>query len=188
MTASPLLPPGMAGRIAETDATEAELSRMTGLALSRGARVIAIGSGNTPAAARAVAGFTRRWEATGGIILCAVTWPESAASWLRHARRFTAADPDLWVMAGPPTGWAQMTRRLLWSTPWRPERTIAFAAIGTGQVIGLVGAHNLPRLTGATADGGTWQAGRLWRVVEDEPERVPLARPDHGYPVPYRGR
>jgi hypothetical protein len=70
-----------------------------------------------------------------------------------------------------------MTRRLLWSTPWRPERTIAFAAIGRGHVIGLVGAHNLPGLTGATADGGTWQvsAGRLRRVVEDEPERVPLA-------------
>ena len=30
-------------------------------------------------------------------------------------------------MAGPPGGWAQMTRRLLWSTPWEPGRTIAFA-------------------------------------------------------------
>jgi hypothetical protein len=50
-----------------------------------------------------------------------------------------------------------MTRRLLWSTPWRPERTIAFAAIGTRHVTGLVGAHNLPGLTGATADGSTWQ-------------------------------
>ena len=49
-----------------------------------------------------------------------------------------------------------MTRGLLWSTPGRPERTIAFAAIGTGQVIGLVGAHNLPGLDGATADGGSW--------------------------------
>jgi hypothetical protein len=60
-------------------------------------------------------------------------------------------------MAGPATGWAQMTRRLLWSTTWRPERTIAFAAIGTRHVTGLVGAHNLPGLAGATADGGTWQ-------------------------------
>ena len=157
MTATPLLPPGMAGHIAETEATGAELSRMTELALTRDARAIAIGRGNSPAAARAVAGFARRWEATGGIIIGTVTWPESAASWLRHARRFAAADPDLWVMAGPAAGWAQMTRRLLWSTPWRPERTLAFAAIGTGRVIGLVGAHNLPGLTGATADGGTWQ-------------------------------
>ena len=157
MTASPLLPPGMTGPAAETEATEAELSRMTELALSRGARAIAIGRGNSPAATRAVGEFTRRFQATGGIIICAVTWPESAASWLRQATRFTATDPDLWVMAGPATGWAQMTRRLLWSTPWRPERTIAFAAIGTRHVTGLVGAHNLPGLTGATADGRTWQ-------------------------------
>jgi len=27
-----------------------------------------------------------------------------------------------------------------------------------------------------------------WGIVEDEPERVPLAPPDHGYPVPHRGR
>jgi hypothetical protein len=49
-----------------------------------------------------------------------------------------------------------MTRRLLWSTPWQPGRTIAFAALGTHRAIGLVGACNLPGLTGATADGGTW--------------------------------
>jgi len=116
MTASPLLPPGMTGRMAETEATDAELSRMTELALSRGARAVAIGRGNSPAATRAAAGFARRWESTGGSVICAVTWPESAASWLRQATRFAAADPDLWVMAGPPTGWAQMTRRLLWST------------------------------------------------------------------------
>ena len=157
MTASPLLPPGAARQMAEAEATDAELSRMTELALSRGARAIAIGRGNSPAATRAAAGFARRFQATGGIIIRTVTWPESAASWLRQATRFAAADPDLWVMAGPATGWAQMTRRLLWSTPWRPERTIAFAAIGTRQVIGLVGAHNVPGLTGGTADGGSWQ-------------------------------
>jgi hypothetical protein len=157
MTASPLLPPGMAGHLPETAATGAELIRMTELALTRGARAIAIGRGNSPAATRAAAGFARRWEATGGIIICTVTWPESAASWLRQARRFAAADPDLWVMAGPAAGWAQMTRRLLWSTTWRPERTVCLAAIGTGPVTGLVGAHNLSGLTGATADGGIWR-------------------------------
>jgi hypothetical protein len=40
------------------------------------------------------------------------------------------------------------------------ERTIAFAAIGTRHVIGLVDAHNLPGLTGATADGSTWQVSQ----------------------------
>ena len=143
--------------ITEAEATDAELSRMTQLALSRGARTVALGSGNSAAATRAAAGFACRYQARGGIIICTVTWPESAASWLRQARRFAAADPDLWVMAGPAIGWAQMTRRLLWSTRWRPECTIAFAAIGAAPVIGLVGAHNLSGLSGAAADGGTWQ-------------------------------
>jgi hypothetical protein len=161
MTGSPLLPPGRAGRvaehIAETEATDAELTRLTELALGRGARTVALGSGNSLAATRATDNFARRWEAAGRTVICTITWPESAASWLRQATRFAAADPDLWVMAGPATGWAQMTRRLLWSTPWRPERTLAFASIGANDVISLVGAHNLPRLTGTTADGGTWQ-------------------------------
>jgi hypothetical protein len=52
-----------------------------------------------------------------------------------------------------------MTRRLLWSTPWQPGRTIAFAALGTQRAIGLVGAHNLHGLAGATAGGGTWTVG-----------------------------
>jgi hypothetical protein len=37
-----------------------------------------------------------------------------------------------------------------------PERSIAFAAIGSPLAIGLVGACNLPGLAGATAGGGTW--------------------------------
>jgi hypothetical protein len=99
------------------------------------------------------------------MIICTITWPETAASWLRQATRFAAADPDLWVMAGPATGWAQMTRRLLWSTSWRPDRTLAFASLGTAPVISLVGAHNLPGLTGATTDGSTWQVSdRLLRL------------------------
>jgi hypothetical protein len=63
MTASPLLPPGMTGPMTETEATDAELSRMTELALSRGAQAIAIGSGNSPAATRAVREFARRFQA-----------------------------------------------------------------------------------------------------------------------------
>lgn len=158
MAASPRLaagnaqrPPGQAAA-----ATEAELNRMTELAVRRGARSIAIGRGRSAAAAADAAAFARRWETTGRIVLDVVTWPEQAASWLRQATRFAAADPDLWVMAGSPGGWAQMTRRLLWSTSWEPGRTIAFAALGTSHAIGLVGAGHLPGLSGATADGGTW--------------------------------
>jgi hypothetical protein len=160
MTTSPLLPAslvrdtGVTGAVREL--AEAELDRMVELALGRQARTVAIGSGRSPAAVEAAADFARRWESSGGIALDTVTWPEEAASWLRQATRFDAANPDLWVMTGPPHGWAQMTRRLLWSTSWRPERTIAFAGIGAPLAIGLVGADNLPGLAGATATGGTW--------------------------------
>ena len=158
MTTTPRLPASLTGRAAaaETEAGTAELDRMLQLALQRNARTVAIGHGRSPAAARAAREFARRWEAAGRTVLCAVTWPEEAASWLRQATRFAGASPDLWVMAGPQGGWAQMTRRLLWSTSWESERTIAFAGIGTGQAIGLVGAVNVPGLTGATAGGGTW--------------------------------
>ena len=156
---SPRLPAGLASDAAETEPTgptDAELSRVIELATYRGARCIAIGHGRSTATAQAMATFARRWEGSGGTVQDVVTWPEEAASWLRQATRFARAAPDLWVMAGAPRGWAQMTRRLLWSTPWLPSRTLAFAALGTQHAIELVGAHNLPGLAGATADGGDW--------------------------------
>ena len=153
MTTSPRLPAGFVRRAAcaGAEVAEAELNRMAELALRRDARTVTIGHGRSAAAAGAAAAFARRWEDQGRIVLDVVTWPEEAASWLRQATRFAAANPDLWIMAGPPGGWAQMTRRLLWSTPWEPGRTIAFAALGTERAVGLVGAGNLPSLTGATA-------------------------------------
>ena len=156
MTSSPRLPTDLARDVAGSGPTGAELRRVTELALRRGARSVTIGRGRSAAAAAAVTEFALRWEAGGGTVLIIVTWPEEAASWLRQAARFTAVDPDLWIMAGPPRGWAQVTRRLLWSTPWQPGRTLAFAALGTQRAIGLVGAHNLQGLAGATASGGTW--------------------------------
>jgi hypothetical protein len=176
MTATPRLPAGLERHAAATEteateATKAELDRMLQLALQEDARVIAVGRGRSPAATRAARGFARRWEAAGRTVLCVVTWPEEAASWLRQATRFADANPDLWVMAGPAGGWAQMTRRLLWSTAWQPERTIAFSDIGTGKAIGLVGAVNLPGLSGATTDGGTW-------VVRDGQLQTPAQNPE----------
>ncbi len=156
MTWSPRLPSGLTYDVAGSGPADAELRRMTELALGRGVRSVAVGRGRSAAAAAAVTAFARRREAGGGTVLTVVTWPEEAASWLRQATRFAAADPDLWVMAGTARGWAQMTRRLLWSTPWQPDRTLAFAALGTEHAIGLVGAHNLQGLAGATADGGAW--------------------------------
>ncbi|HEX6452651.1 MAG TPA: hypothetical protein VF060_24725 [Trebonia sp.] len=153
---SPRLKDGPIERGADPETTEAELDRMLELAQRRGARAVAIGHGRTAAAIAAADAFARRWEAEGRVVLGLVTWPEYAASWLRQATRFADANPDLWIMAGPVRGWAQMTRRLLWSTSWQPERTIAFAGLGTEHAIGLIGAAYLPGLAGATADGGTW--------------------------------
>ena len=83
MTTTPRLPASLArpAVATETEATEAELDRMLQLALQSDARVVTIGHGRSPAAARAVRAFARRWEAAGRIVLCAVTWPEEAASW-----------------------------------------------------------------------------------------------------------
>jgi hypothetical protein len=159
MMLSPRLPPGLACDADGSEPSSAELRTLTELTLRRGARTVALGGGRSAAAAAAVTEFARRWEAGGGTVLTVVTWPEEAASWLRQATRFAGADPDLWVMAGPLRGWAQMTRRLLWSTAWQPARTIAFAALGTQRAVRLVGAHNLHGLAGVTADGGTWIVG-----------------------------
>ncbi|MFE2721513.1 hypothetical protein [Kitasatospora sp. NPDC059327] len=135
-----------------------ELAAVVSLALARGARSIAVGSGRTPAALAGAEALARAWQACGGQVTDTLTWPESAASWLRQARRFAAAPADLWVMTGPATGWAQMTRRLLRSTPWRPDRTLATAAVGHPATLALVGIHHLHGLAGADANGATWTA------------------------------
>ena len=111
MTESPRLPAGLVRQAAGAGAevTEAELDRVAELALGRDARTVTIGRGRSAAATEAASAFARRWEDQGRIVLDVVTWPEEAASWLRQATRFAAGHPDLWIMAGPPGGWAQMT-------------------------------------------------------------------------------
>jgi hypothetical protein len=49
-----------------------------------------------------------------------------------------------------------MTRRLLWSTRWQPDRTLVAAAIGGPATLHLVGLANLDGLTGTTEHGGIW--------------------------------
>ncbi|WP_410638933.1 hypothetical protein [Amycolatopsis sp. lyj-346] len=87
--------------------------------------------------------------AWGGLVLATVTWPETAASWLRQARRFAAPEPDAWVVCATPAGWAGMCRRLQLSTSWSPHRTVATAALAGFPLSGLRGAR---------ADGTTWES------------------------------
>ncbi|MFB6876017.1 hypothetical protein [Streptomyces sp. NPDC056323] len=152
--------------------TVAETEALVRLARARRARTLAIGSGRTPHALATATLIESAWERAGGTTFTTVTWPETGASWLRHATRFADAAPGLWVMTGPATGWAQMTRRLLWSTPWRPERTLATAAIGDPRTLALVGLINLNGLAGTTAHGTTWR-------VEDDALQYP-ARTQEG--------
>ncbi|AUH44658.1 hypothetical protein CXR04_01695 [Streptomyces sp. CMB-StM0423] len=147
-------------------ATDAEAEALVRLVRRRRAQTIAIGSGRTPHALESARLIEAAWERAGGTTLATITWPETGASWLRHASRFAAVEPDVWVMAGPATGWAQMTRRLLWSTSWRPERTLATAAVGDPRTLALVGLINLNGLVGATAHGTTW-------LVDDDTFQYP---------------
>jgi hypothetical protein len=121
--------------------TPLELAALLGLI--GGSRHIVIGTdtASRPDADRIAAA----WD---GPVLATVTWPETAASWLRQARRFAAPEPDLWVVSATPAGWAGMSRRLLRSTSWSPHRTIAAAALAGFPLPGLRGAH---------ADGTTWE-------------------------------
>ncbi|GAA2350044.1 hypothetical protein [Dactylosporangium salmoneum] len=150
-------------------ATEAEVEAITALARARGATRLAIGSGRADDDLTAVRAVATRWEALGGEIVSTLTWPETAASWLRQATRFAAADPDLWIMTGSPVGWAQMTRRLLWSTSWRPARTVLTAALSGRAALDLVGLVNLNGITGVTESGDTWQ-------IENEVVTAPQVR------------
>jgi hypothetical protein len=124
--------------------TTAELEAL--LALIGNARHIVIG---TAAALRADG--DRIAEAWDGPVLARVAWPETAASWLRPARRFAAPDPDVWVVSATPAGWAGMTRRLLVSTSWSPHRTVVTATLAGSDV---------PGLRGVRADGSTWEVLR----------------------------
>jgi hypothetical protein len=123
--------------------TDAELEAL--VRLIGPARHVVLGTAADPASRADGERIARAW---GGLVLATVTWPETAASWLRQARRFAAPDPDVWVVSATPAGWAGMTRRLLRSTSWRPHRTVVTAKLAETR---------LPGLRGARADGTTWE-------------------------------
>lgn len=162
-----------------------ELTGLVDLASRRGARHIAVGSGRDPEALAFADDFTALWNEAGGEVVKAVTWPEEAASWLRQATRFSAAEADLWIMTGPAAGWAQMTRRLLWSTGWRPENTLVTTAAGSRKALDLVGLHNLEGLAGLNSRGIRWTI-RDGRQISDsacneahEEPTFAISRNDH---------
>jgi hypothetical protein len=84
---------------------------------------ITIGHSRDEPGRAAAQAFAEQWTASGRIVLDVVDWPEEAASWLRQANRFTAGNPDAWVVTATARGWAGMRRRLSLTPAWDPSRT-----------------------------------------------------------------
>ncbi|MFF7813725.1 hypothetical protein ACFZCF_17705 [Streptomyces sp. NPDC007945] len=146
--------------------TAPELDRLLALLEAGGHRggSVALGHSRDAASKDAAAAFADAWRASGGTVAAVVDWPEDAASWLRQAQRLTHPEPDAWVVAASPVGWAQMSRRLRHSTDWDPHRTFGFASVGDSRLPAAVGPDVLDGMRGATTDGRTWTVRRGWIV------------------------
>ncbi|MFG2141198.1 hypothetical protein [Streptomyces sp. NPDC048650] len=144
--------------------TEAELTAVIGQLTRPKARIetVTIGHSRDTASRAAAEACVAAWQARGGAVLAVVDWPESAASWLRPAKRLTAPQPDAWVIAAAPLGFVQLARRLRHSTDWEPARTVAFASLQDSRLPALAGPDTLHGLRGATREGGTWEVGHRW--------------------------
>lgn len=162
-----------AGLPAPAPHTEAELTALISLLTRPKARIetVTIGHSRDTASRAAAEAFAAAWTARGGTVLTTVSWPETAASWLRPAQRLTAQLPDAWVVAAAPLGLAQLARRLRRSTDWDPARTYAFASLQDSRVAALAGDDVLHGLRGVTADGATWDVHHRW-VTTHPPTEV----------------
>ena len=104
--------------------TDAELAAVLRLLTELAAETITIGTARDAESRAAADRIAAAWQ---GQVLDTVDWPETAASWLRQARRFTAHGPDAWVVIARPAGWTQLVRRL--GADWDPRRTIVTAPL-----------------------------------------------------------
>lgn len=131
----------------------AELAKVVELVRAQRPRTVVIGHGRQ--AGPVAEAFAQAWD---GTVLAVVGWPEEAASWLRQARRFTAGEPEAWVVAGGARGWAGMSERLRRSTGWEPGRTFGFAE--TAGAVAIAPPGTLEGMRGADGDGRAWRIGR----------------------------
>ncbi|WP_407284853.1 hypothetical protein [Streptomyces sp. BP-8] len=166
---SPLLPRAEASAYGDLPSPgphrDAELRALLGLLTAPRTRIstVVVGHSRDAASRSAAAAFIEAWRTRGDrTVLAKVDWPETAASWLRAAVRFTTEEPDAWVVAAAPLGWAQMSRRLRHSTNWDPARTYGFASLGDSRLPALAGPATLQGMRGATAEGAIWTIDRGW--------------------------
>lgn len=134
--------------------TAAELARLLHLLRDDGAHAITIGHGRHRASVAAARALAAAW---GGPVVDIVHWPASAASWLKPARRLAASQPDAWVIADTPAGWAQVARRLADQPAWTASRTFGFASLASAGLVALADVSMLGGMRGATARGGSWR-------------------------------
>ncbi|GAA2795150.1 hypothetical protein GCM10010470_32660 [Saccharopolyspora taberi] len=127
----------------------AELAKVVELLRSMDAVLVNVGHGRGERSTADADAFVRAWADGGGELGTVVSWPATAASWLRPACRFAAGAPDAWVVAAEPGEWTGIGPRLAATGLWRPHRTVAFS--------GLAGlADGVDGLRGATEDGAGW--------------------------------
>jgi hypothetical protein len=151
--------------------TGAELAALLRMLRQAGADTIAIGHGRAPASVAEARALQAAWTAAGGTVLGIVDWPAAAASWLRPARRLTAGNPDVWVIADTVAGCAQVVRRLAEQPNWAPTRTLGFAGLASPDLVALTKPTSVAGMTGATATGGTWRVGPDHLIVTDKAGR-----------------
>ncbi|MGG7569167.1 hypothetical protein [Streptomyces sirii] len=167
--ASPLLPRSEASAYGDFPSPsphrDAELRALLDLLTAPRTRIstVVVGHSRDAASRSAAAAFIEAWRTTGDrTVLAKVDWPETAASWLRAAVRFTTEEPDAWVVAAAPLCWAQMSRRLRHSTDWDPARTYGFGSLGDSRLPALAGRATLQGMRGVTAEGAIWTIDRGW--------------------------
>lgn len=149
--------------------TDAELATVLNLLVHRGIRLVNVGHGRDAGDVARAAAFTRAWTARGREVGAMVEWPATAASWLRPARRLVAGTPEAWVIADQPIGWSGLAPRLLATKTWRPDRTIAFAALADPTLPGRTGPDATDGMFGATEDGRRWTFFDGMLVTDPEP-------------------
>jgi hypothetical protein len=157
---------------AEITTLPVELDVVMSLVRQLGDGVVNVGHGRDPASIRRAQAFAKEWAAQGGFLGTIVSWPDTAASWLRQATRL-ATGGDIWVVADTPTGWSGIGPRLADTARWRVDRTIAFPGLDHPSLPVRAGRAVVAGLRGVTTDGRIWtHDGRWLRVTGSGVEEI----------------
>ncbi|HEY2205972.1 MAG TPA: hypothetical protein VGH99_15980 [Pseudonocardia sp.] len=100
-------------------ADPAELATVLRLVRELAPGVVNLGHGRAPGSVARARAFERAWRERGGHLGIVVSWPATAASWLRPATRL-ARGADTWVVADDPAGWTGIGPRLAGTGAWWP--------------------------------------------------------------------